>query len=435
MQLAVVYADRSCDSAFAEYLGDLPCVRTYLSGRTARADLVDNVSGNYTFFGRHNIFIIRDETSPKTSTLLMSKSTTMSKKLYAALFLVFSAAIVSGCGGMTTSSSSGSGNDINFRVSQLEQRLNNIDTSGSASSWNDQEAMRNDISVLRNQMNDLNNRLDGGGRGGDLSAEVAVLKQRVDRLEGAMAQLQSQLGLDLEAMKTPIAPPASLGSGAAGAGLTTTPPPVTTPQPPIVTPQPPVSSAAGIPQTGAAGTVPPVTSGLSSGSTETVVINGVPQQLAVNPNAAAVQQVDANAAAAAAANAPVQYGAAEGSSDPATALYNSGTAAFNARRYSDALKIFTDFTTNYPKHELASNAWFWQGETNYQTQNYGNAALSYQEVITKFPKSSKMAASMLKQGMSFEKLGKRDAANARYKDLISKYPNSPEAKRAKTLIR
>ena len=42
---------------------------------------------------------------------------------------------------------------------------------------------------------------------------------------------------------------------------------------------------------------------------------------------------------------------------------------------------------------------------------------------------------MLKQGMCFEKIGNRNAANARYKELVSKFPGSPEAKRAKTLIR
>ena len=46
-----------------------------------------------------------------------------------------------------------------------------------------------------------------------------------------------------------------------------------------------------------------------------------------------------------------------------------------------------------------------------------------------------MASAMLKQGMSFEKIGNRNAANARYKELISKYPDTPEAKRAKSLIR
>ncbi len=354
----------------------------------------------------------------------------MNRKLSAALFLVLVPILMAGCGGAVRSSNSG--NDINSRVTQLEQRLNNIDTSGSAASWSDQEAMRNDMNVLRNQMADLNNRLDGGGRGGDLSAEVAVLKQRVDRLEAAMTQLQAQMGLDLEAMKTPITPPATLGTGAGagmgsgtGAGMgMTTPPPVNT----GLTPQPPVTNGAIVQQPmGAAGTVPP-------GGTETVVINGVPQQLAVNPNAGATPPMDSNAAANAAAGAPVQYGAAD-AGDPATALYNSGTAAFNARRYDDALKIFSDFTANYPKHSLTGNAWFWQGETNYQMQRYDRAALSYQEVITKFPKSNKMAAAMLKQGMSFEKIGNRNAANARYKEIVSKYPNSPEAKRAKTLIR
>lgn len=358
----------------------------------------------------------------------MSKSTTMSRKLYAALFLALVPVLIAGCGGATRSSSSGS--DINSRVTQLEQRLNNIDTSGAASSWSDQETMRNDMNVLRNQMADLNNRLDGSGRGGDLSAEVAVLKQRVDRMEAAMNQLQAQMGLDLEAMKTPITPPASLstsgaglGTGAGlGAGMTTTPPVNAG-----LTPQPPLGTGAPVQQPlNSAGTVPP-------GGTETVVINGVPQQLAVNPNTT-TPPVDSAAATDAAANAPIQYGAAD-AGDPATALYNSGTAAFNARRYDDALKIFSDFTANYPKHSLTGNAWFWQGETNYQMQRYDRAALAYQEVITKFPKSNKMASAMLKQGMSFEKIGNRNAANARYKELISKYPDTPEAKRAKSLIR
>ena len=344
----------------------------------------------------------------------------MSKKLYAALFLALVPVLIAGCGGATRSS--GSGSDINSRVTQLEQRLNNIDTSGAASSWSDQETMRNDMNVLRNQMADLNNRLDGSGRGGDLSSEVAVLKQRMDRMEAAMNQLQAQMGLDLEAMKTPITPPASLGASGAGLGATATPPVNTAP-----TPQPPLGLGAPVQQPlNAAGTVPP-------GGTETVVINGVPQQLAVNPNTT-TPPVDNAAATDAAANAPIQYGAAD-AGDPATALYNSGTAAFNARRYDDALKIFTDFTANYPKHSLVSNAWFWQGETNYQMQRYDRAALAYQEVITKFPKSNKMASAMLKQGMSFEKIGNRNAANARYKELISKYPDTPEAKRAKSLIR
>ncbi len=375
----------------------------------------------------------------------MFKSTTMNKKLLATLFLALVPAFVAGCGDMNMSGGRTSGNDLNSRVSQIEQRLNNMDTSGSASSWNDQESMRNDMNVLRNQMADLNNRLDGSGRGGDLSAEVAVLKQRVDRLEAAMNQLQSQMGLNLEAMNTPINTPPPLGGGAAGGGapMGATVNPGALNANPGYTP-PPVNSGLGTPppvDAGAAGSnpygtvPPPVASGATNpDGTETVIINGVPQRLTVNPNAASTPPMEGNTAAAAAANAPIQYGGAE-SSDPATALYNSGNAAFNAHRYSDALKIFSDFTTNYPKHNLAGNAWFWKGESHYQLQKYDSAALAYQEVITKFPKNNKMAAAMLKQGMCFEKIGNRNAANARYKELIGKFPGSPEAKRAKTLIR
>jgi tol-pal system protein YbgF len=359
----------------------------------------------------------------------------MSRTSYAILALILIPIMLSGCAPATRHSGSSSmggttthtqGGSLNSRVSILEQRLNNIDTSDSASAWSNQETMRNDMNILRNQMTDLNNRLDGGGRGGDLSAEVAMLKQRVDRLDAAMIQLQAQLGLDLEAMKTPITPPTLNSSNPGfGAGVNT--------PPPIATPPPPIGGVATPPQTSIQGTVPPPPPGNVSG-TETIIINGVPQQMVVNQNAANIQPLDNSAAAMAALDAPVQQHT-EASTDPATALYNSGIAAFNATRYSDALKIFSDFTTNFSSHNLASNAWFWQGESNYQMQEFGSAALSYQEVITKFPNSNKIAAAMLKQGLSFERLGQRDAANARYNELISKHPNSPEATRARALVR
>ncbi len=364
----------------------------------------------------------------------------MSRKFYAALVLTLSTVLIAGCGGAARS---GSGGDLNSRVAQLEQRLNNIDTSGAASNWNDQETMRRDMDTLRNQMTDLNNRLDGSGRGGDLSAEVAVLKQRMDRLEAAMAQLQAQLGLNLEAMDTPIAEPTPLNQvgGATGAqygGNAGVP----TPMPPVdgyATPQPPIDQA-GQAQTGAYGTVPQPPTGptLNPDGTETVLINGVPMNLSPNPDGGAVATLDPTTGQPVAGTPPLpvaQTGGVDGSADPAKALYDSGTAAFNQRQYTNAVTIFTDFTNNYGSHALISNAWFWQGESYYQMEQYDRAALAYQEVITKYPQSNKMAAAMLKQGMSFEKIGNRNAANARYKELIAKYPNTPEATRAKALIR
>ncbi len=158
----------------------------------------------------------------------------------------------------------------------------------------------------------------------------------------------------------------------------------------------------------------------------------------VNPAAPVVAAPEATAPAAAAPSAVPQQPAQQSSSgqkDLATALYDAGIEAFNARKYSNALKSFSDFTETYPKHRLISNAWFWCGECEYQQGKFPAAALDYEQVISKFPKSGKVASAYLKQGMCFIKTGKKDAAGIRLKELISKFPKSLEAARAKQLMK
>lgn len=170
---------------------------------------------------------------------------------------------------------------------------------------------------------------------------------------------------------------------------------------------------------GAAGL--PVT---TPGGTPGAVIPGV-----TTPGAAAVTTPPATPAIPA-----VTAPATPGQVDTAQALYDSGMASFNDRRYEQALKAFTDFTGTYPQHKLVSNAWFWQGECNYQMKNYAAAALAYEKVISGFSNSNKAPASYLKQGMSFLQLGKKDAARERLNQLIQKYPKAPEATRARQEI-
>ena len=119
----------------------------------------------------------------------------------------------------------------------------------------------------------------------------------------------------------------------------------------------------------------------------------------------------------------------------AQALYDNGMDLFNTRQYQGALKSFSDFTKAYPKHQLTSNAWFWQGECNYQMKNFAAAALAYENVIAGFPNSVKAPASYLKQGMAFLQLGKKAAAKQRLRELTKKFPKAPEASRAKQVIK
>jgi tol-pal system protein YbgF len=119
--------------------------------------------------------------------------------------------------------------------------------------------------------------------------------------------------------------------------------------------------------------------------------------------------------------------------DTATALYDAGLTSYNARNYQEALRSFTDFTKSYGSHKLASNAWYYAGESNFQMNRFADAALAYDTVITKHGASQRAPAAYLKQALAFSKLGQKDAADARLKELIRKFPNSPEAARAKQI--
>lgn len=121
-----------------------------------------------------------------------------------------------------------------------------------------------------------------------------------------------------------------------------------------------------------------------------------------------------------------------GSAD--AAMYNAGIKAFDDRRYKDAVVSFKDFVAANPKHKLAGNAHFWQGESYFQMKDYARAALAYQEVISKFSGSPKMQSSMLKQGMALYYADKKAAGRERLQDLVKRYPNSPEAGRAKQFL-
>ena len=120
--------------------------------------------------------------------------------------------------------------------------------------------------------------------------------------------------------------------------------------------------------------------------------------------------------------------------DTAQVLYDAGMASFNARKYEQSLKSFSDFTEAYSNHNLVSNAWFWQGECHFQLQNYAAAALAYEKVISGHPNSNKAPAAYLKQGLSFVHLDRKDAARERLNQLITQYPRAPEATRAKQEI-
>lgn len=376
-------------------------------------------------------------------------------RLTLCLTLIFSLAACAGTG------SGGSSSDLASRVSAVENKVgtlsNQIEGTQSADVWNQLQNMNQQLNVMRNQVNDLDTRLSG-----PKGAEVLSYNQRLERLEMAIRQLASQLGVKVEALDTPYTPPPTSQSapqdvynpdpyaqqqsqvtpaapygaaaGAAGtAGLANSGQnmPVSDP---YATPPDPAMQASAAPATNPDGTV-------------TVMINGVPRQVQVaNPNAAPANPVKPVAeqntgpitappgAAMGTAVGATPASAPSAGGDLAQDLYDQGMGYFNKGQYKEALKCFKDFSDNYAKNNLISNAWFWQGECNYQLKDYPAAVVAYQKVITNYSKSNKYVSSLLKQGMALSAAGNKEAAKVRWKEIVNKYPKDPEAARAKKLL-
>jgi len=93
------------------------------------------------------------------------------------------------------------------------------------------------------------------------------------------------------------------------------------------------------------------------------------------------------------------------------------------------------FLKKYPQHELSVNAQYWIGEAFYGEKKFENAILKFQEVIQKYKDHPKVAAALLKQGKAFSQLGDTGNAETTWKQLIKTFPLSPEAEKAKQLLK
>lgn len=132
-------------------------------------------------------------------------------------------------------------NSLNARVTQNEQRMQQLSSQvgnveqvlpGQAEMWAQMQGMRQELNQARGQLDELN--ANGG------AALSGNLDARVNRLEAAMRQMGSQLGIQMDILDAPLEPatpgtPAPDGSPAQpdpGATPVATPTPVPTPTPP-----------------------------------------------------------------------------------------------------------------------------------------------------------------------------------------------------------
>lgn len=267
---------------------------------------------------------------------------------------------------------------------------------------NQVEALNGDISRLRGQIEvltneianaqkrqrdmyvDLDTRLrrieqQGGGAGKKDSEGISNLEERVRKLEQAAGTPAGSIPAPVPSTVAPVVPPAS----ASTAPASTAPAPTTAGQPG---------------QPGQPGAIVTATAPAATGTSAA----SLPPASLSNPDQAAIQRA-----------------------------YDTAYSNYRINDYQGAIRGFDGFLRTYPKHQLASNAQYWIGESYFHLRDFRAAIEAQRRLLGTYPDSAKVPDAMLIIGTAESTLGDSTAAKKTFEDLIAKYPATESAEKAK----
>ena len=117
-------------------------------------------------------------------------------------------------------------------------------------------------------------------------------------------------------------------------------------------------------------------------------------------------------------------------------LYKYAYDMLVRENYKEAESSFKAFIGEHPNDPLASNAYYWLGETYYVQKNYQLAAVSFAKGFQRFPKGNKALDQLFKLALTFISLGKNEDACSTFSKLEAEFPDAPKiiSNRAKVHI-
>jgi tol-pal system protein YbgF len=113
------------------------------------------------------------------------------------------------------------------------------------------------------------------------------------------------------------------------------------------------------------------------------------------------------------------------------APYQAAYAAYQAKRYDDAIAMFEDFVNKNPKHPLASNALFWQGKAYNAKKQFGLAARSHLRGYDRYRDADKAEDNLLGLAESLVAVGRSQQACEALSEHQAVYKTASAASRAK----
>jgi tol-pal system protein YbgF len=114
-------------------------------------------------------------------------------------------------------------------------------------------------------------------------------------------------------------------------------------------------------------------------------------------------------------------------------MYEQALNKYYAKRYMEAMQMFTDLANQFPNHPLVSNCHYWIGESQFQLGNYQEAVEALNRVL-QFAQSPKKDDALLMLGKSYAQIKRPDEARKAFTRLLQEYPNSEYASKASALL-
>ena len=112
------------------------------------------------------------------------------------------------------------------------------------------------------------------------------------------------------------------------------------------------------------------------------------------------------------------------------ALYKKASNLYFAHKYADAIAVYRELESQYPKGGYSDNGLYWIGECQFALKNYEQAIASFRKVL-EFKETEKADDAQLKLGYSYLRMNNRKQAVAEFRKVVSLYPDSEYLEKAK----
>jgi tol-pal system protein YbgF len=117
------------------------------------------------------------------------------------------------------------------------------------------------------------------------------------------------------------------------------------------------------------------------------------------------------------------------------ASFNNPMGLFRSGKYKEAATGFATFLTNYPSSQLAAEAKFYQGSSQYASKDYKGAIQNLQAMVQTNPADARAPDALLIVAASQIELNNMAGAKGSLQKIVKDYPSTSAAETAKSRLK